>query len=135
MKKNERNTFCPKQGVFVPNIKKNCSKFPIWGHLGANLPVLILTKLIKYLITFSFFFTFNKPNRLASHLLGSNSENKFHEKIRLFSRTTLFLRQCLEIGDSWSQDLCVYLHTSIYIGFYNRQIDNSLNKLFWILSF
>jgi len=30
----------------------------------------------------------------------------------------------LEIGGSWNKDLCVYVQTSIYIGFYNRIINN-----------
>ena len=47
---------------------------------------------------------------------------------------TLFLRlsleigiswsNALEIGGSWNKDLCVYVQTSIYIGFYNRIVNN-----------
>ena len=47
---------------------------------------------------------------------------------------TMFLRQsleigiswskALEIGGSWSKDLCVYLQTSNYIEFYNRIVNN-----------
>ena len=49
---------------------------------------------------------------------------------------TLFLMQSLEIGDSWSKDLCVYLQASTYcfilnftIGIYNvkkKQLIKSL---------
>ena len=39
-------------------------------------------------------------------------------------RTTLFLRQSLEIGGSWSKDFCVYLHKINYIEFYNKIINN-----------
>jgi len=39
-------------------------------------------------------------------------------------RTTLFLRQSLEIRGSWSKDLCVYLQKSNYIEFYNKIINN-----------
>ena len=52
----------------------------------------------------------------------------------IFLWTTLFLRQSLEIGiswskaleieDSWSKDLCVYLQSSNYIEFYNRTVNN-----------
>jgi hypothetical protein len=35
-----------------------------------------------------------------------------------------FPRQSLEIGGSWSKDLCVYLQTSNYIEFYSRIVNN-----------
>ena len=43
----------------------------------------------------------------------------------------LGLRQSLEIGDSWSKDLCVYVQTSIYIEFYNRIVNNQRVRYDW----